>query len=160
MSCFSLLMLVSHSVIVSRIDLILFCLILLYPIRLCFVFFFSSRRRHTRFDCDWSSDVCSSDLILAVETSPGRVRSRANLWRVYGGRRWSLAASLEASPKRVTRRHRWFESSPSLWSRKSSSWEHWSRDCRVMQFLSLRLTAWSCAQLWQPRLFNSETEIH
>src|SRR5688572_27077221 len=28
-------------------------------------FFFSSRRRHTRFDCDWSSDVCSSDLVLA-----------------------------------------------------------------------------------------------
>src|SRR3989475_6751023 len=27
-------------------------------------FFFSSRRRHTRFDCDWSSDVCSSDLRL------------------------------------------------------------------------------------------------
>src|SRR2546430_4439726 len=25
-------------------------------------FFFSSRRRHTRLDCDWSSDVCSSDL--------------------------------------------------------------------------------------------------
>src|SRR5256886_3540324 len=29
--------------------------------------FFSSRRRHTRFDCDWSSDVCSSDL---TPTSP------------------------------------------------------------------------------------------
>src|SRR2546427_11779892 len=29
---------------------------------LSFFFFFSSRRRHTRFDCDWSSDVCSSDL--------------------------------------------------------------------------------------------------
>src|SRR2546430_8445251 len=28
----------------------------------CAFFFFSSRRRHTRFDCDWSSDVCSSDL--------------------------------------------------------------------------------------------------
>src|SRR4029434_4291262 len=26
---------------------------------------FSSRRRHTRFKCDWSSDVCSSDLICA-----------------------------------------------------------------------------------------------
>src|SRR5260370_7059952 len=26
------------------------------------IFFFSSRRRHTRFKCDWSSDVCSSDL--------------------------------------------------------------------------------------------------
>src|SRR2546430_3050558 len=28
-----------------------------------YFFFFSSRRRHTRFDCDWSSDVCSSDLL-------------------------------------------------------------------------------------------------
>src|SRR5882762_1742628 len=28
-----------------------------------FFFFFSSRRRHTRFKCDWSSDVCSSDLV-------------------------------------------------------------------------------------------------
>src|SRR2546430_12703153 len=28
-----------------------------------YIFFFSSRRRHTRFDCDWSSDVCSSDLV-------------------------------------------------------------------------------------------------
>ena len=27
-----------------------------------FLFFFSSRRRHTSFKCDWSSDVCSSDL--------------------------------------------------------------------------------------------------
>src|SRR5689334_24233271 len=27
-----------------------------------FSFFFSSRRRHTRWNCDWSSDVCSSDL--------------------------------------------------------------------------------------------------
>src|SRR2546430_6082501 len=30
--------------------------------RQLYLFFFSSRRRHTRFDCDWSSDVCSSDL--------------------------------------------------------------------------------------------------
>src|SRR5207237_5742617 len=30
------------------------------------VFFFSSRRRHTRFKCDWSSDVCSSDLDAVV----------------------------------------------------------------------------------------------
>src|SRR6516164_9901594 len=26
-------------------------------------FFFSSRRRHTRWNCDWSLDVCSSDLV-------------------------------------------------------------------------------------------------
>src|SRR5256886_6901906 len=31
------------------------------------MFFFSSRRRHTRFDCDWSSDVCSSDLTPGSE---------------------------------------------------------------------------------------------
>src|SRR2546430_6988145 len=31
------------------------------------IFFFSSRRRHTRFDCDWSSDVCSSDLRVVQE---------------------------------------------------------------------------------------------
>src|SRR3989475_10887961 len=37
----------------------------------CF-FFFSSRRRHTRFDCDWSSDVCSSDLVdRSANTTPG-----------------------------------------------------------------------------------------
>src|SRR2546430_4140250 len=33
-------------------------------------FFFSSRRRHTRFDCDWSSDVCSSDLFFQVSIDP------------------------------------------------------------------------------------------
>src|SRR3712207_5968633 len=32
-----------------------------------FVFFFSSRRRHTRYWRDWSSDVCSSDLVNAVQ---------------------------------------------------------------------------------------------
>src|SRR5688572_32197269 len=33
-------------------------------------FFFSSRRRHTRFDCDWSSDVCSSDLLFVYCEEP------------------------------------------------------------------------------------------
>src|SRR5256885_7968657 len=31
-----------------------------------FFFFFSSRRRHTRLQGDWSSDVCSSDLLLEI----------------------------------------------------------------------------------------------
>src|SRR6266850_6550852 len=35
---------------------------------LCF-FFFSSRRRHTRLQGDWSSDVCSSDLALDLPLS-------------------------------------------------------------------------------------------
>src|SRR5690606_39991741 len=34
-----------------------------YLVDFLFLFFFSSRRRHTRFSRDWSSDVCSSDLI-------------------------------------------------------------------------------------------------
>src|SRR5439155_5552979 len=34
-------------------------------------FFFSSRRRHTRWPRDWSSDVCSSDLSSPVESAPG-----------------------------------------------------------------------------------------
>src|SRR2546430_10068557 len=42
------------------------------------IFFFSSRRRHTRFDCDWSSDVCSSDLgsvvLIEGETGIGKTR--------------------------------------------------------------------------------------
>src|SRR5256886_9392097 len=49
----------------------------------CSRFFFSSRRRHTRFDCDWSSDVCSSDLLVLAaarldlllgEADPGDLR--------------------------------------------------------------------------------------
>src|SRR5437879_13303567 len=34
------------------------------------LFFFSSRRRHTRYIGDWSSDVCSSDLPLGPEGAP------------------------------------------------------------------------------------------
>src|SRR5467141_3289538 len=41
----------------------------------CF-FFFSSRRRHTRFKCDWSSDVCSSDLVFFTRS----VLERAGGW--------------------------------------------------------------------------------
>src|SRR5688572_32875438 len=54
--------------------------------RMVFVFFFPSRRRHTRFDCDWSSDVCSSDLHghpVAADDVPAPLQ-RAEL-RVLGG---------------------------------------------------------------------------
>src|SRR5690606_41141233 len=45
--------------------------VLLYSLSfLFFLFFFSSRRRHTRFSRDWSSDVCSSDLV--AERDPDR----------------------------------------------------------------------------------------
>src|SRR6266446_9167950 len=41
-----------------------------------YLFFFSSRRRHTRLQGDWSSDVCSSDLPLAGRPPPARCPDR------------------------------------------------------------------------------------
>src|SRR5262249_58603056 len=38
-------------------------------------FFFSSRRRHTRLVSDWSSDVCSSDLMLSASALAKNARS-------------------------------------------------------------------------------------
>src|SRR2546430_4080467 len=53
------------------------------------LFFFSSRRRHTRFDCDWSSDVCSSDLwrlARFVSSNPSiRVLLSSDLGLKFGG---------------------------------------------------------------------------
>src|SRR6266568_8248004 len=43
------------------------------------LFFFSSRRRHTRWNCDWSSDVCSSDLLACEIITPERA---AEMWPV------------------------------------------------------------------------------
>src|SRR6266478_3967588 len=42
-------------------------------------FFFSSKRRHTRFDCDWSSDVCSSDLNRGNESRSGSGRCKRDI---------------------------------------------------------------------------------
>src|SRR5437660_5747274 len=39
-----------------------------------FFFFFSSRRRHTRWPRDWSSDVCSSDLVSHLRIGQGAAR--------------------------------------------------------------------------------------
>src|SRR2546427_4036166 len=52
-----------------------------------FFFFFSSRRRHTRFDCDWSSDVCSSDLINTAdfenpEAAAKRLKGKYSEWNL------------------------------------------------------------------------------
>src|SRR5256885_7001643 len=53
----------------------------------CF-FFFSSRRRHTRLQGDWSSDVCSSDLGVATQLRRDAIRhltESADLRYVGGG---------------------------------------------------------------------------
>src|SRR5256886_16823836 len=72
------------------------------------VFFFSSRRRHTRFDCDWSSDVCSSDLAqthevevegnrvtvdgVGLETDLAPVSGTPLYHLLLGGASWTVAA--------------------------------------------------------------------
>src|SRR5690606_39459343 len=66
------------------------------PSCLCF-FFFSSRRRHTRFSRDWSSDVCSSDLALATPTTTVDVNGApvpaADGNAVYADRAAAIAAT-------------------------------------------------------------------
>src|SRR2546430_9616919 len=54
-------------------------------------FFFSSRRRHTRFDCDWSSDVCSSDLGPGVDQR--RLGKRVWLYNGQRNARWMGTAA-------------------------------------------------------------------
>src|ERR1039457_69214 len=55
------------------------------------IFFFSSRRRHTRLQGDWSSDVCSSDLLDVIvqtaKSADGRSRALEILWvdKILGG---------------------------------------------------------------------------
>src|SRR5438132_13973978 len=61
--------------------------------RLSYVFFFSSRRRHTRSLCDWSSDVCSSDLGVRVAQVLVKVadHAAAHLQQVAAGSRAQAA---------------------------------------------------------------------
>src|SRR3712207_3516492 len=85
----------------------------MYLVRLClvdyFYFFFSSRRRHTRYWRDWSSDVCSSDLtrarirgvamdgasqIVFVDT-PGLFRPRRRLDRAMVAAAWGGASDAD-----------------------------------------------------------------
>src|SRR5450432_726188 len=56
-------------------------------------FFFSSRRRHTRSDRDWSSDVCSSDLNAGIRFQYNIADSRI---RAEGGHRAQAEAILNS----------------------------------------------------------------
>src|SRR5256886_11072657 len=68
------------------------------------IFFFSSRRRHTRFDCDWSSDVCSSDLGWLSLVYAGRFPAKVRKLVMAGApvdiaaRQSRLSAMAEATP--------------------------------------------------------------
>src|SRR5437763_15181018 len=47
------------------------------------LFFFSSRRRHTRYIGDWSSDVCSSDLLASTQVGAIRKVSKQDVRAYY-----------------------------------------------------------------------------
>src|SRR5216683_6733008 len=58
------------------------------------IFFFSSRRRHTRSDRDWSSDVCSSDLLR------GPMKARLTWLEAVDPKGPEIAAMVEALTRR------------------------------------------------------------
>src|SRR5690606_21156299 len=64
------------------------------------IFFFSSRRRHTRFSRDWSSDVCSSDLLAAILTLIGY--SLNDTVVVYDRLRENFRISRESDIRKIT----------------------------------------------------------
>src|SRR5690348_17453765 len=89
-------------------------------------FFFSSRRRHTRWTGDWSSDVCSSDLlspptairtrtvppgglVATVSRSHGDPQSEAFLDRLPVAQRTTFGSSARSEERRVGKecRSRW-----------------------------------------------------
>src|SRR5439155_2454682 len=60
-----------------------------FLLRRKFVFFFSSRRRHTRWPRDWSSDVCSSDL-GSLDLRAQNQNSHWETARQGPGSRWGI----------------------------------------------------------------------
>src|SRR2546430_12317925 len=80
--------------------------------RYFFFFFFSSRRRHTRFDCDWSSDVCSSDLHLA-DSNPGlTIRDERPLHGIIGFTRFLQRLKKQIDLAALTATQRFISSQP------------------------------------------------
>src|SRR5256885_12124635 len=78
------------------------------------LFFFSSRRRHTRLQGDWSSDVCSSDLLTGEKIGPNAKLDEAehaknNLPDIAARWKERRGAELRSEERRVGKecRSRW-----------------------------------------------------
>src|SRR6266705_879224 len=77
------LALLEKSCVVHVVEELVFPFFVMHNNAFWVVFFFSSRRRHTRSYGDWSSDVCSSDLSEASQQAgPGDMQG----WRLASGR--------------------------------------------------------------------------
>src|SRR5258707_11776148 len=72
-----------------------------------FFFFFSSRRRHTRYWRDWSSDVCSSDLVDADLAGIGFYEADAGEIRI-NGKRTRIRSSKDAIASGIGMVHQHF----------------------------------------------------
>src|SRR5690625_8001245 len=73
------------------------------------VFFFSSRRRHTRWPRDWSSDVCSSDLAVSSQ-SVESVQTRQKLGverRLAHQRLARQTTTMRSEERRVGKERKW-----------------------------------------------------
>src|SRR3712207_7493796 len=88
-----------------------------------FYFFFSSRRRHTRYWRDWSSDVCSSDLRLPL---PRGVTGAAAL--VMVGAPGALAAGLAGD--RAATLHALLVRRAAAWAVARSEERRVGKECR------------------------------
>src|SRR5688572_32970090 len=87
------------------------------------IFFFSSRRRHTRFDCDWSSDVCSSDLPLKKSVIGQQIAAADGIEAAHGAHEVSL--DFRSEERRVGKecRSRWSpDHSKKNWDGSRNSW--------------------------------------
>src|SRR5438270_11974541 len=138
-SCIGVL---NFSLFFSLIFIYLFFFFIIFYCFFFFFFFFSSRRRHTRFDCDWSSDVCSSDLDCSSRS--GRLASRPP---VYGRQSSSKGGpsswtgtergSLDSSPTRAEECRRRCTASKNsslggaLWTESVQTHQRRCRDIRV-----------------------------
>src|SRR2546422_6567664 len=106
------------------------------------MFFFSSRRRHTRCSRDWSSDVCSSDLsgvvaFTTISAPPISFRCSVTrmLWSIFSPR-LTMAQSTSLTPSAVR-----------VSGSVASAWTAWvARPCRAWTFsaaLSMTMTSLS-----------------
>src|SRR5438093_6665462 len=88
------------------------CLVVICYVLSFVFFFFSSRRRHTRLVSDWSSDVCSSDLLVLLRLRRNRAGKHAGADGAAGGRGSApraRSASRRSEERRVGKecRSRW-----------------------------------------------------
>src|SRR5690606_35666948 len=109
---------------------------------ICVFFFFSSRRRHTRFSRDWSSDVCSSDLAIQEMGGPFPEGVACFSTHRYCGcdvddLRWTgTAQSREITPSLCRNTH----ASRNLYQ-NSGEFERGGRGLRVLERL---VCGWTC----------------